>query len=164
MSKKKVVDLLVSGGEAKAGPSLGPTLAPLGVNIMEIVDRINELTKEYDGMKIPVKIKVDPETKEFDVSVGTPTTSALILKELDIEKGSGTPNTEKIGDLSMEEVIRVARLKRSSFLGKTLKAAAKELLGSCVSIGVTVEGKDPREVQREIDEGVHDALFAESEN
>lgn len=162
MSKKKVVDLLVSGGEAKAGPSLGPTLAPLGVNILEIVNRINELTQEYSGMKIPVKIKVDPETKDFEVGVGTPTTSALILKSLDTEKGSGTPNTDKVGNLSMDEVVRITRLKRSAFLGKTLKSAAKELIGTCVSIGVTVEGKDPRETQREIDEGVYDSFFAEA--
>lgn len=163
MSKKKVVDLLVSGGEATAGPSLGPTLAPLGVNILEIVNRINELTKHYTGMKVPVKVKVDPETKEFEVSVGTPTTSALIIKALEIEKGSGTPNTDKVGDLSMEEAIRISELKRSEFLAKNLKAATKELIGSCVSIGVTVEGKDPREVQREIDQGKYDELFAESE-
>lgn len=163
MSKKKVVDLLVSGGEATAGPSLGPPLAPLGVNILEIVNRINELTKHYTGMKVPVKVKVDPETKEFEVSVGTPTTSALVIKALEIEKGSGTPNTDKVGDLSMEEAIRISKLKRSEFLAKTLKAATKELIGSCVSIGVTVEGKDPREVQREIDQGKYDELFAESE-
>lgn len=164
MSKKKVVDLLVTGGEAKAGPSLGPTLAPLGVNILEIVNRINELTQNYAGMKIPVTIEVDPETKEFEVTVGTPTTSALILSALDIESGSGTPNTEKVGDLSMDEVIRITKLKRSTFLGKSLKAAAKELIGSCVSIGVTVEGKDPRKIQEEIDEGKYDELFLESEN
>lgn len=164
MSKKKVVDLLVTGGEAKAGPSLGPTLAPLGVNILEIVNRINELTQNYAGMKIPVTIEVDPETKEFEVTVGTPTTSALILSALDIESGSGTPNTEKVGDLSMDEVIRITKLKRSTFLGKSLKAAAKELIGSCVSIGVTVEGKDPRKIQEEIDEGKYDELFLESKN
>lgn len=163
MGKKQVVDLLVSGGEATAGPSLGPALGPLGVNILAIVNRINELTKDYAGMKVPVKVEVDPETKEFEVSVGTPTTSALIIKTLKVEKGSGTPNTEKAGNLTMEEVIRIANLKRSEFLATTLKAASKEIIGSCVSIGVTVEGKDPREVQREIDEGKYDELFSTNE-
>lgn len=163
MSEKKVVDLLVSGGEATAGPPLGPALGPLGVNILAIVNRINELTKDYAGMKVPVKVKVDPETKEFEVTVGTPTTSALIIKALKIEKGSGTPNTEKVGNLTMEEVVRISKLKRPKVLAKTLKAAAKEMIGSCVSIGVTVEDKDPREVQREIDEGKYDELFSKSE-
>jgi len=158
MSEKKVVDLLVSGGQATAGPPLGPALGPLGVNVLEIVNKINELTKDYAGMKVPVKVTVDPETKEFDVSIGTPTTSALIVRELKIEKGSGTPNTEKVGNLTMEQVIRISKLKRPELLAKTLKAAAKEALGSCVSMGVTVEGKDPREVQKEIDEDKYNEL------
>lgn len=158
MSEKKIVDLLVSGGQATAGPPLGPALGPLGVNVLEIVNKINELTKDYAGMKVPVKVTVDPETKEFDVSIGTPTTSALIVRELKIEKGSGTPNTEKVGNLTMEQVIRISKLKRPELLAKTLKAAAKEVLGSCVSMGVTVEGKDPREVQKEIDEDKYNEL------
>jgi len=158
MSEKKIVNLLVSGGQATAGPPLGPALGPLGVNVLEIVNKINELTKDYAGMKVPVKVTVDPETKEFDVTVGTPTTSALIVRELKIEKGSGTPNTEKVGNLTMEQVVRISKLKRPEFLAKTLKAAAKEVLGSCVSMGVTVEGKDPREVQKEIDENKYNEL------
>jgi len=163
MVEKKIVELLVGGGRATAGPPLGPALGPLGVNILAIVNKINELTKDYAGMKVPVKVSVDPETKEFEVSVGTPTTSALIVRELKIEKGSGTPSTQKAGNLSMEQVIRMAKLKRSQILAKDLKAATKEILGSCVSIGATVEGKDPREAQREIDEGKHDELFSSSE-
>jgi large subunit ribosomal protein L11 len=158
MSEKKAVDLLVSGGQATAGPPLGPALGPLGVNVLEIVNKINEVTKDYAGMKVPVKVTVDPETKEFDVSVGTPTTSALIVRELKIEKGSGTPSTEKVGNLTMEQVVRISKLKRAELLAKTLKAAAKEVLGSCVSMGVTVEGKDPREVQKEIDEDKYNEL------
>ncbi|MCK4313352.1 50S ribosomal protein L11 [Candidatus Bathyarchaeota archaeon] len=162
MSEKKVVDLLVSGGQATAGPPLGPALGPLGVNILEIVNKINEFTKDYAGMKVPVKVTVNSETKEFEVSVGTPTTSALIVKELKIEKGSGTPNTEKVGNLTMEQVVHISKLKRSELLAKNLKAAAKEILGSCVSMGVTVESKDPREVQREMDEGKYDELYNKS--
>jgi large subunit ribosomal protein L11 len=163
MSEKKMVDLLVSGGQATAGPPLGPALGPLGVNILEIVNRINDLTKDYAGMKVPVKVTVDAGTKEFEVDVGTPTTSALIVKELKIEKGSGEPNTQKVGNFTMEQVVRVSKLKRPELLAKTLRAAAKEVLGSCVSMGVTVEGKDPREVQREMDEGKYDGYFGKSE-
>ena len=163
MTEKKIVELLVSGGQATAGPPLGPALGPLGVNVMAIVNKINEFTKDYAGMKVPVKVAVDPETKEFEVSVGIPTTSALIVSELKIEKGSGTPSTQKVGDLTMEQVIRIARIKRQELLARTFKAAAKEVLGSCVSMGVTVEDKDPREVQREINEGKHDSLFEKEE-
>jgi len=163
MADKKVVELLISGGQATAGPPLGPALGPLGVNVMMIVNKINELTKDYAGMKVPVKVAVDPETKEFEVSVGTPTASALIVSELKIEKGSGTPSTAKVGNLNMEQVLRITKIKSHELLAKNLKVAAKEILGSCVSMGVTVDGKDPREVQREIDEGKYDEIFSKSE-
>ncbi|UCE43398.1 MAG: 50S ribosomal protein L11 [Candidatus Bathyarchaeota archaeon] len=159
MSEKKVVEALVSGGQATAGPPLGPALGPLGVNVLAIVNKINEITEEYSGMKVPVKIIVDAETKEFAVSVGTPTTSALIISELGIEKGSGAPNTEKVGNLSLAQVIGIAEVKGSKLLARSLRAAVKEILGACVSMGVTIDDRDPREVQQEIDEGKHDDLL-----
>ncbi len=159
MGEKKVVELLVSGGQATAGPPLGPALGPLGVNVLAVVNKINELTKDYAGMKVPVKVTVDPETKQFEVSVGTPTTSALIVRELKIEKGSGAPNKEKVGNLTIEQVIRIAKIKQPELLSKTLKSAAKEILGTCVSMGVTVDGKDPREVIRDINDGKYDEIF-----
>ncbi len=162
MVDKKVVELIVSGGQANAGPPLGPALGPLGVNIVAIVNKINEITKEYAGMKVPVKISVDPEDKTFDVTVGTPTSSALIVAELKIEKGSGTPNSVKVGDLSMEQMVKIAKIKGPQLLASNVKDATKELLGTCVSLGVTVEGKDPREVQKEIDAGAYENLFGSS--
>jgi large subunit ribosomal protein L11 len=162
MADKKIVELLISGGQANAGPPLGPALGPLGVNVMMIVNRINELTKDYSGMKVPVKVIVDPDTKAFEVTVGTPTTSALIVSELKIEKGSATPSTQKVGDLKIEQIVRIAKMKRPELLARDLKGAAKEILGACVSMGVTAEGKDPREVQKEIDQGKHDELFSKN--
>ena len=159
MVDKKVVELIVSGGQANAGPPLGPALGPLGVNIVAIVNKINEITKEYAGMKVPVKISVDTEDKTFEVTVGTPTASALIVAELKVEKGSGTPNTVKIGDLSMEQILKIAKIKGPQLLSPTIKKATKELLGTCVSLGVTVDGKDPREVQKDVDAGNYEQLF-----
>ncbi len=159
MSEKKVVDALINGGQATAGPPLGPALGPLGVNVLAVVNKINEATKSYSGMKVPVKIAIDTETKEFEISVGTPTTPALIVSELGVEKGSENPKTNKVGDLSLEQILRVAKVKRAELLAGSLKAAVKEVLGSCVSMGVTVEDKDPRDVQREIDEGKHNELL-----
>jgi len=159
MSEKKVLEMLVNGGQANAGPPLGPALGPLGVNILAIANKINELTKDYAGMKVPVKISVNVEDKTFDVSIGTPTASALIVAELKVEKGSGTPNTVKVGNLSMEQMVRIAKIKRPELLAPSLKKATKEMLGTCVSLGVTVEGKDPREVQKDIDAGKYEQLF-----
>jgi large subunit ribosomal protein L11 len=164
MVEMKNVELLVNGGEATAGPPLGPALGPLGINIMAVVTKINELTKDYAGMKVPVKISVNPEDKSFEVTVGTPTASALLVAELKIEKGSGTPNSAKVGDLTLEQIVRIAKIKRPEMLATTLKGAAKEMMGTCVSVGVTVDGKDPREVQKEVDDGKHDAIFNTSES
>ncbi|UCG36592.1 MAG: 50S ribosomal protein L11 [Candidatus Bathyarchaeota archaeon] len=159
MAEKKTIDALVSGGQATAGPPLGPALGPLGVNVVAIVNRINDLTKGFAGMKVPVKIAVDVETKEFEVIVGTPTTSALIVSTLKIEKGSGSPKEEKVGDLTLEQVVDIARKKQSQLLAKSLKLAAKEVIGSCVSMGVTINGEDPKKIQTEIDEGKYDSAF-----
>jgi len=104
---------------------------------------------------VPVKISVEKD-RSFTVEVGTPPTTALIMKELGVEKGSGKPKTEKIGDLSLEKALKIARMKQESVLGKNIKKAVKEVVGTCVSMGATVEGKDPREVQKEIDQGKWD--------
>lgn len=154
--EKKVVEALVSGGQATAGPPLGPALGPLGLNVLVIVNKINEETKSYAGMKVPVKVVVDPETKEFEVTVGIPTTAALIVKEAGIPKGSGKPNTEKVGSLSFEQILNIAEVKRRSLLAGSLKAAVKEIVGTCVSMGVTVDQKDAKTVLHEIDEGKYD--------
>jgi len=161
MVENKTVELIVAGGQATAGPPLGPALGPLGVNIMQVVTKINELTKDYAGMKVPVTVSVNPEDKTFDVTVGVPTCSALLVSELKIEKGSGTPNSAKVGDVNVDQIVRIAKIKRPELLSKTLKGAAKEVMGTCVSMGVTVEGKDPREVQKEVDEGKFDDILKE---
>ena len=156
---KKVVEALVEGGQATAGPPLGPALGPLGVNVLAIVNKINEVTKDYAGMKVPVKITVTIETKEFDVTVGTPTASALIVSELKVGKGSGSHKAQKVGNLNMEQLVKIARMKQVELLAPNIKRAVKEILGTCVSMGVTVEGKDPKELQKEVDEGKHDAIL-----
>lgn len=157
--EKKTIEALVEGGKASAGPPIGPALGPLGANVGKIVDEINERTADYDGITIPVKIIVDKETKEFEIKVGSPPTSALILKELGIEKGSGGREEGNVGDLSIDQLAKISKRKKKSTLAKDLKRTAKEILGSCVSMGITVEGKDPRNMQREIDEGKYDERF-----
>ncbi|MBI4392276.1 MAG: 50S ribosomal protein L11 [Euryarchaeota archaeon] len=158
---KQVIEVLVDGGKASAGPPLGPALGPMGVNVVKVVQLINEKTKGFDGMKVPVKVTIDAGTKEFDVTVGTPPTSALVLKEVRAEKGSGTPNTAKIGSINIDAAVRVAKMKQDDLSGKDLKRRVKEVLGTCVSMGVNVDGKDPRVVQKAIDAGEYDAKIKE---
>ncbi|MCK4347601.1 MAG: 50S ribosomal protein L11 [Thermoplasmatales archaeon] len=156
----EIIEALVEGGKASAGPPLGPALGPMGVNIMQIIGAINEKTKDFEGMKVPVKVIVNPKTKDFEIKVGTPPASALILDKLGAEKGSGAPSTHKIGDLTVDQAIKVAKMKYDNLLGSGLKEKTKEIIGTCVSLGVTVEGKDPREIQKAISEGEYDSKFA----
>ncbi len=151
------VEALVDGGKATAAPPLGPALGPLGVNIMQVINSINEKTKQFQGMKVPVKIIVDPKTKNFEIEVGTPPASALILKEVKAEKGSGTPSKTKIGNLTIDQAIKIAKMKETSLLGKDLKSRTKEIIGTCTSMGVTVEGKKPTEIIQAINNGMYDA-------
>jgi len=155
----ETIKALVEGGKASAGPPLGPALGPLGVNIMQIINTINEKTKQFDGMKVPVKVIVDPKTKNFEIEIGTPPATSLILKELGLEKGSGSAGTHKIGNLTVDQAINVAKMKYDNLLGKELKQKTKEVIGSCVSMGITVEGKKPQEIQKAIDEGKYDSKF-----
>jgi len=155
----ETIKALVEGGKASAGPPLGPALGPLGVNIMQVINTINEKTKSFEGMKVPVKVIVDPKTKDFNIEVGTPPASALILKELGIEKGSGAPSTHKVADLSVDQAVKIAKMKYDNLIGKDLKHKTKEIIGTCVSMGVTVEGKKPQEIQKAIDSGEYNPKF-----
>ena len=153
---KETVEILIEGGKATPGPPLGPAIGPLGINMMQVVEQINEKTSDFDGMKVPVKVIVDVGTKAFEIEVGTPPTTALIKDELNIEKGSQDPGLDKVADLSIEQALKVARMKFSALLSNDYKMATKEVVGTCVSMGLTVEGKDPKTVQKEIDEGLYD--------
>ena len=141
MPETKTISALVVGGEANAGPPLGPALGPLGVNVMMIVKEINEKTKDYAGMRVPVKVNVETETKQFDVEVGIPTAAALIVKETGIAKGSGTPKTAPAGNITVDKLVKIARAKMPQSYGSSVKAVASEVAGTCLSMGVTVEGK-----------------------
>jgi len=153
----KTIDVIVDGGKATAGPPLAPALAPMGVNIGQVVAKINESTKAFAGMKVPVKVHVDPGTKTFTIEVGAPPTSEIIKKEAGIDKGAGNREAPA-GDISLEKLVQIARSKPNS-LGISLKKTLKEVIGSCVSLGVTIDGKGGKQVGKEVDEGKHDSLL-----
>lgn len=157
-----VVEALVSGGRANPGPPLGPALGPLGVNIKSVVEMINEKTRDYGGMQVPVKIIVD-DKKNVTIEVGVPPTAALIKKEIGIEKGSGKSGSEVVGNLNLQQAAKIARMKKEDVLSYDLKSAIKEVIGTCVPLGVTVEGLKPQECQKAIDEGKYDDVLANEE-
>jgi len=158
----EVLEVLVDGGKATAGPPLGPALGPMGMNIMEIVKAINERTKSFEGMKVPVKLVIDTKTKTYAIEIGTPPTSALILKELGAEKGSGDAGKTRIGNLSIAQAVKIASMKADVMLAKDVKGRVLEVVGTCVSMGVTVDGKGPKEVTAEIRAGKYDKALAKA--
>ena len=159
MGNKQTISSLVTGGEASAGPPLGPALGPIGVNIMQVIDAINEKTKEFKGMKIPVTVSVDSDTKKWEIEVGIPSASALLLKETGIQKGSGTSGTEWVGEITADSIVKVANVKLESSYATSLKSVAKQIVGTCGSLGIKIEGKTPKEFTAEINEGKWDSKF-----
>lgn len=159
MGEKKSISALVTGGEANAGPPLGPALGPLGINVLQVVNTINDKTKDFPGMKVPVKVEVDSETKKFNVEVGIPPTTALIAKEIGITKGSGTSGTDFVGNISMSGIVKIARMKMDVSYALDLKNSSKEIIGSCVSSGIKVENKPAKDIYIDIKSGVYDSLF-----
>jgi large subunit ribosomal protein L11 len=131
-------------------------LGPLGVNVAQVVAKINEATKDLNGMQVPVKIKVKSRT-EFEVEVGTPPTSALIIKEMGVEKGTGDKST--VGNLTIDQVIKIANIKRRGLLSKNLKNAAREVIGTAGSLGATIDGMPSKEAQAAVASGKYDEIL-----
>ncbi|GIU68568.1 MAG: hypothetical protein KatS3mg001_418 [Candidatus Pacearchaeota archaeon] len=150
------IKLLVEGGNMQPGPTLSQKIGPLGLNIGQIIQKVNEATKNFKGMKVPVEINVNTSTKEISVKVFSPPVSELLKKELGIEKGSGDHKKFKVANASIEQIISIAKSKFPNMLSKNLKSAVKSVLGSCVSLGILVENKDPRDVIKDVDKGIYD--------
>jgi len=123
---------------------------------LQIISAINEKTKEFQGMKIPVTVVVDADTKKWEIEVGIPSASALLLKEAGIQKGSGTSGTEWVGEVSADMIAKIAKVKLETSYASSLKSVAKQIVGTCVSLGIKVEGKTPKEFTAEINEGKWD--------
>lgn len=153
-----IVEALVDGGKASAGPPLGPALGPKGVNIGQVIERINERTRAFDGMKVPVKIMINDD-KSFEIKVGTPPVSALIKSELNIKSGAGNPKAEKVGDLSLDQIKKIADMKQDDLLGADVKARVLEIAGNCVTMGVHVDGKAAKAFQKDVKDGLYDDKF-----
>ncbi|MBW3004187.1 50S ribosomal protein L11 [Candidatus Woesearchaeota archaeon] len=158
---KETVEALIEGGKATAAPPLGPALGPMGVNIGQVVAKINEKTASFKGMQVPVKVIIDKDTKEFDIEVGTPPASALIKKEAGVDKGAGNPLADKVADLKIEQIIKIAKMKEDALLGKSLKEKVKEIIGTCNSMGILVEGVPASQAIKHVNEGKFDKEISE---
>ena len=150
------IKLLVDAGAMKPGPALSQKLGPLGINLGKVISQVNEATSSFKGMKVPVILDIDTKTKDFNVKVLTPPVAELLKRDLDLKKGSHQPNKIKIANISIEQIIKIAKIKEKDMFVDSLKPAVKTVIGSCVSLGILVESKEPKEILQEIDQGVYD--------
>ena len=155
------IKLLVEGGDMKPGPVLSQKLGPTGVPINQVIQKVNESTKSFKGLKVPVELEIDIKTKDIDIKVLFPPVSELLKKELGAEKGSGDHKQITVANASIEQIISISTTKFPDLLSKDLKAAVKTILGSCVSLGILVENKSPKEIINEIDEGKYDSEISQ---
>jgi len=155
----ETIEVLVPGGQADPGPPLGPELGPTPVDVQAVVQEINDKTAAFDGTEVPVTVTYE-ENGSFEIEVGVPPTAELIKDEAGFETGSGEPHEEFVADLSVEQIKQIAEQKHPDLLSYDLKNAAKEVVGTCVSLGVTVEGENPREFKGRMEDGEFDDAFA----
>jgi large subunit ribosomal protein L11 len=155
------IEALVPGGEATPGPPLGPELGPTPVDVQAVVQEINDQTAAFDGTEVPVTITYE-EDGSFEIEVGVPPTAELIKDEAGFETGSGEPADEFVADLSVDQIKQIAEQKHPDLLAYDLKNAAKEVVGTCTSLGVTIDGENPREFKQKIDDGEYDEMFGEA--
>jgi large subunit ribosomal protein L11 len=134
------IKLQVPAGSANPSPPIGPALGQQGVNIMEFCKQFNAQTQKTEkGLPIPVVITVYSD-RSFTFVMKTPPAAVLIRKAIGIEKGSGTPNTAKVGKISRQQLEEIARMKQPDLTAADLDAAVRTIAGSARSMGVEVEG------------------------
>jgi large subunit ribosomal protein L11 len=155
------INLLIDGGNMKPGPAVAQQLGPMGVNMGKVISDVNEATKEFKGMKVPVELDVDEKTKDFTIHTSSPPTSELLKNELGLEKGSDKHAEIKVGNASIEDMIKIAKIKLPNMLDRDMKAAVKSVLGTSASVGILVENENPNDLIQVVNEGKFDTEINE---
>ena len=140
MAKKVIanIKLQIQAGKATPSPPIGPALGQHGVNIMEFCKAYNAMTGKQEGMIIPVVITVYHD-RSFTFITKTPPAAVLLMKTAKLEKGSGEPNRNKVGVISMQQVEEIAALKMPDLTAKDMDAAKRSILGTARSMGLEVK-------------------------
>lgn len=158
-----IIKLLVDAGNMKPNPTISQKLGPLGINMGKLIGEVNKATSKYAGLKVPVEVDIDISTKDFKIKVLTPPTTELLKKELGITKASMMPKSIYVGNISIEQVINIARIKMPDMKVDNFKSAVKTVLGSCVSSGILVESRNAKEIIEEVDKGIYDDIIKKGE-
>ncbi|MFC1629802.1 50S ribosomal protein L11 [Patescibacteria group bacterium] len=135
---KAIVKLHISAGKATPAPPVGPALAPHGLNISEFCQRFNDATKDKGNFKIPVEIEIF-EDRTYDFRLSQPPVSELLKREAAIEKGSGTPNREKVAKITKEQLKKVAQQKMPDLNTQDVESAMKIIEGTAKQMGIEIE-------------------------
>ena len=152
-----MIKILVEGGSMKPGPALSQKLGPAGIPLNKVIEQVNEATKNFKGLKVPIELEVDLGTKQFEIQVFSPPVSELLKREMGIQKGSGAQLKLQAANASIEQIISVAITKMPGLLCKDLKSAVKTIAGTCASLGILIENKPAPEIEQDIEDGVYDA-------
>ncbi len=141
MAKKIIgkIKLQIPAGSANPSPPVGPALGQHGVNIMEFCKAFNSKTQDQKGMIIPVVIEVYAD-RTFSFITKTPPASTLLVKAAKVDKGSGEPNKEKVGKVTMKQVKEIAELKMEDLNAASIETAMKTIMGTARSMGIEVKG------------------------
>jgi len=151
-----IVKLLIEGGHMSPSPAIAQKLGPMGINMGQLISKVNDATKEFKGVKVPVEIDIDSTTKEYKISAKSPPVSELLKKEISVSKGSGDHKNINVGNIAIEQVIKIAKTKLSDALERDLKSMVKTVVGNCVSLGIMIENKSAKDVAKEIEKGFYD--------
>jgi len=151
------IKLLIDGGSMKPGPAIAQQLGPLGINMGKVISEVNSATSNFKGMKVPVELNINEKTKSFTVKTFSPPTSELLKSELKLEKGTADHKKVKVGNASIEDVIKVTKIKFPDMLQKEFRSAVKSVLGTCKSIGILVENQEAKYLVGQVEEGKFDS-------
>ena len=132
-----IIKLQINAAKATASPPVGPALGQHGVNIAAFIKEFNARTQSMEGYKIPVVITVYAD-RSFTFITKTPPTPLLVMKAIGLEKGSGVPNKNKVGQITRAQITEIAKTKIQDLKGATLEAVESQVAGTCRSMGVVV--------------------------
>lgn len=155
------IKLLADGGNMKPGPTLSQKIGPTGISMSLVLQKINDATKNFEGMKVPVEVNLEPSTGKIEVNVFSPPVAELLKSEFKIAKGSGLQKQIQVANASIEQIIAIAKTKSPNLLSTTLKSAVKTVVGSCGSLGILIENKLASEIEKDIDKGKYDKEILE---
>lgn len=156
-----IIKILAEGGAMKPGPALSQKLGPAGIPINQVIQKVNESTSDFPGLKVPVELDVNTKTKTFEVRVFSPPVAELLKKEIGVSKASGAQLKHLVGNLSIEQIISVSKTKMQNLLCKDLKSTVKTVVGTCVSLGILIESKFAKEIEKDIINGKYDKEIAQ---